>query len=76
MIERDLRTLERAIKRYHQEHQAFPKILFDLVSEGYLERVPQEPFGGSYLFDAQTGEVSSSSHPTRLKVFRLDLKGV
>lgn len=76
MIERDLRTLERAIKQYHKKHQAFPKILFNLVSEGYLERVPQEPFGGSYLFDAQTGEVRSSTHPTRLKVFRLDLKGV
>jgi hypothetical protein len=75
MIERDLRTLERAIKQYHKKHQAFPKILFDLVSEGYLERVPQEPFGGSFLFDAQTGKVKSSTHPTRLKVFRLDLKG-
>ncbi|MDK2743639.1 MAG: hypothetical protein H8K03_02005 [Nitrospira sp.] len=75
MIERDLRILERAIEQYRIKHQVFPRVLVDLVSEGYLDRVPHEPFGGSYLFDAQTGEVRSSTHPTRLKVFRLDLKG-
>lgn len=75
MIEHDLRTLEQALKQYHREKNAFPRRLRDLASEGYLSQVPEEPFGGSYLFDSETGEVRSSTHPKRLKVFRLDLEG-
>lgn len=74
VIERDLRTLERAIEQYRKQHLVFPKTLTDLASSGYLDRVPTEPFGGSYLLDAQTGHVTSSTHPKRLKVFRLDLE--
>ncbi len=72
MIEQDLRRLEHAIQRYHQAQRKYPKALSDLVSSGILPAIPDEPFGGAYTFDAQTGEVSSSSHPERLKVFRLD----
>ncbi len=75
LIERDLRALERAISHYYNDHRAFPSSLTDLVSRKYLERVPEEPFGGTYLFDARTGRVTSSTHPARLKVFRLDLEG-
>jgi hypothetical protein len=75
LIERDLRAIEKAVNQYHNKHQAFPKSLGELVSAGYLERVPEEPFGGIYLFDSKTGQVTSSTHPARLKVFRLDLKG-
>jgi hypothetical protein len=75
MIERDLRMLERAIAHYHNDHHAFPVNLLDLVYKKYLERLPEEPFGGTYLFDANTGRVTSSTHPSRLKVFRLDLQG-
>ena len=75
MIERDLRMLERAVKQYHTQHLVSPKTLADLTTSGYLDRVPLEPFGGSYLLDAKTGQVTSSTHPNRLKVFRLDLEG-
>ncbi|ULA64731.1 MAG: hypothetical protein LZF86_190024 [Nitrospira sp.] len=72
MIERDLRHLEEAIQRYHQVEGKSPKTLSDLVLSGILQAIPDEPFGGTYNMDAQTGELSSSSHPKRLKVFRLD----
>jgi hypothetical protein len=75
MIERDLRSLERAIEQYRKEHGAFPNTLAELVSTGYLPRIPEEPFGGSYELNAKTGQVTCSTHPTRLKVFRLDLEG-
>jgi hypothetical protein len=75
MIERDLRTLERAVEQYRTQHLVSPKTLADLATSGYLDRVPPEPFGGSYLLDAKTGQVTSSTHPNRLKVFRLDLQG-
>ena len=75
IIERDLRTLERAIEQYRTQHGMVPRILADLVSSGYLSHIPEEPFGGSYNLNAKTGQVTSSTHPTRLKVFRRDLEG-
>lgn len=75
MIERDLRIIERAVGQYRKQHHIFPSTLSDLVVSGYLERTPEEPFGGSYLIDSKTGQVTSSTHPKRLKVFRLDLEG-
>lgn len=72
IIERDLRRLEDSVQRYRQAERKYPKALSDLVSSGILPALPEEPFGGAYNIDAQTGEVSSSSHPKRLKVFRLD----
>lgn len=72
MIERDLRHLEEAIQRYHQAQRKLPKTLLDLVLSGILQAIPDEPFGGAYNLDVRTGEVSSSTHPKRLKVFRLD----
>ncbi|MDH4083145.1 MAG: hypothetical protein OEV99_06675 [Nitrospira sp.] len=74
IIERDLRLLEQAIGLYQKKYHASPKALTELVSTGYLSRIPEEPFGGSYELNTQTGQVTSSTHPTRLKVFRLDLE--
>jgi len=74
MIERDLRMLEQAIVHYQKKYQAYPKTLTELVSTGYLPRIPNEPFGGSYELNTRTGHVTSSTHPTRLKVFRRDLE--
>ncbi|MBK9306407.1 MAG: hypothetical protein IPM58_04785 [Nitrospira sp.] len=75
IIERDLRTLERAIKHYRTQHGMVPRTLTDLISTGYLSHIPEEPFGGSYDLNAKTGHVTSSTHSTRLKVFRRDLEG-
>jgi tetratricopeptide (TPR) repeat protein len=72
MIERDIRILEVAIRRYREKRETLPARVSDLVSEGILIQIPEEPFGGVYQMNHQTGEVSSSTHPTRLKVFRLD----
>lgn len=75
MIERDVRLLESAARRYRDRRGHFPDRLQDLVSSGMLPGIPQEPFGGSYELDVRTGSVSSSTHPDRLKVFRLDKGG-
>lgn len=72
MVERDIRNLEVGIDRYRQKHNRLPTRLLDLASEGILPQIPEEPFGGVYEINSDTGEVSSSTHPTRLKVFRLD----
>lgn len=72
MIERDIRSLELAVQQYSAKHGHLPDRLHDLVSGGSLTQIPQEPFGGVYELDRKTGKVTSSTHPDRLKVFRLD----
>ncbi len=69
IIERDLRTLEDAMKTYQAQHRALPATLADLVAVGILPMLPQEPFEGDYRLDAKTGSISSSTHPDRLRTF-------
>jgi tetratricopeptide (TPR) repeat protein len=68
-IERDLRILENAVEDYRTRHQTLPATLTDLVVAGALPSLPQEPFGGDYRLDPNTGSVSSSTHPERLRTF-------
>jgi hypothetical protein len=72
VIERDIRLLELAVARYQTMWGRIPSKLYDLIISGILPQIPQEPFGGSYELDALNGAISSSTHPDRLKVFRLD----
>ncbi|MDF0675459.1 MAG: hypothetical protein P0120_14145 [Nitrospira sp.] len=75
MIERDIRLLESAAQQYRVAHGHLPGKLHELVINGHLRQLPQEPFNGSYELDPETGKVTSSTHPDRLKVFRLDKQG-
>ena len=72
MIERDIRLLESAVERYRSIKGRIPSKLNELALSGIIEQIPEEPFGGSYELDSSTGTISSSTHPKRLKVFRLD----
>ena len=72
IIERDIQMLESARDAYREKHGRLPTALNDLVMSGEVRQLPDEPFGGTYNLDSRTGELSSSSHPKRLKVFRLD----
>lgn len=75
IIERDIRSLESAVQQYHGKQRVYPSTLQELVARKYLSQLPEEPFGGSYILDSKTGKVTSSTHPDRLKVFRLDKQG-
>ena len=68
-IERDLLILESSVGAYRTQYQTLPATLTDLVVAGALSILPQEPFGGDYRLDLQTGSVSSSTHPDRLRTF-------
>lgn len=72
IIERDIQALEAARDAYRAKQGHLPGALNDLVSSGAVDRIPDEPFGGAYNIDIRTGEISSSTHPKRLKVYRLD----
>ena len=66
--ERNLVMLEQAIHRYKSLQGKLPARLDDLVATGLLGQLPQEPGGGQYVYDAGTGEVSSSEFPERPKM--------
>jgi len=75
MIERDIQEIESAVQQYRDQRGRLPRELHDLISNGSLRQIPQEPFGGTYDLNSVTGKVSSSTHPKRLEVFRLDKQG-
>jgi hypothetical protein len=69
-VERDLQLLEKAIGEYATRVGAHPGRLADLVREGVLARIPEEPYGGQYLL-MPDGQVRSDRAPEgRLKVLR------
>ena len=67
IIERDIQLLERAVESYRTTYRTLPPTLPALVSDRVLTALPQEPFGGEYRLDVQTGFISSSTHPNRLR---------
>ena len=70
LIARDLLTMDQALTRYRQTRGRNPQTLVDLVKEGYVAAVPEEPFGGEYRMDSETGEIISSTHRERLRLHR------
>ena len=68
-VERDLQALERAVERYREKTGAVPESLTDLVREGNLQGIPQEPNGGRYVID-RGGKVRSDRVAQRLQVFQ------
>ncbi|TKB64768.1 MAG: hypothetical protein E8D47_11610 [Nitrospira sp.] len=72
VISRDLGTMDQALARYKQTRGRNPQTLADLVKEGYLAAVPEEPFGGEYRMNSETREIESSTHRERLRLHRPD----
>jgi hypothetical protein len=69
-VERDLQSLENAIAAYTERTGVRPGEPGDLVRAGVLARIPEEPYGGRYVF-MPDGRVWSDRAPReRLKVLR------
>ena len=69
-LERDLQMFERAIQRHVETRGKRPSSLADLIAAGVLVKIPEEPYGGEYLYDSIAGEVTSSTHAERMGVYR------
>ena len=70
LIVRDLQVLDGAVEQYRKVRGSNPQVLADVVTHGFLSSIPDEPFGGEYRLSPQTGAVSSSTHPERLRLYR------
>jgi len=69
VAERDMQLLESAVEAYHKKTGRLPRELSDLVREGMIARLPEEPHGGRYLLSPD-GQIRSTLVQQRLKVFR------
>lgn len=69
-IVRDIQLLERARSRFVETYKKDIKKVSDLVSFGLVLNLPVEPFGGEYRLDEKNGDIVSSTHPEKLRLFR------
>jgi tetratricopeptide (TPR) repeat protein len=60
-VQADVQDLDAAIATFRQRHGRPPSRLDDLVRDGILTGVPQDPDGRAYIYDASTGKVSSEA---------------
>lgn len=60
-VRADVQDLEGAIAKYRARTGAPPRRLGELVQAGLLPRVPLDPDGDPYVYDPQTGAVSSAA---------------
>jgi tetratricopeptide (TPR) repeat protein len=66
--DRDLRTLEEAVRHYRDRVGRFPSKLDDLLLRGFVLKLPTDPLGGEYQIDPLTGSVNTSSRQERLRI--------
>ncbi|MFN3409451.1 MAG: hypothetical protein ACK45B_10690 [Limisphaerales bacterium] len=59
----DLATLRQAIQMFQMEEGRLPKELNELVTEGYLPRLPAPPPGQQIIYDAASGAVRVMAKP-------------
>jgi len=60
-LTRDIEGLEAAVTEFEARLQRKPRDFAELLSVGVISEIPDEPFGGAYLLDPDSGTVSSST---------------
>jgi tetratricopeptide (TPR) repeat protein len=68
ILERDAQALEGAAARFEQARGRPPESLEELVREGLVRAVPEDPFGGRYVWHADEKKVRSSANPFRFSL--------
>jgi tetratricopeptide (TPR) repeat protein len=69
VVDRDLRAIDAASARYRSARGRPPETVEELVRTGYLAAHPEEPFGGRYVVEPDSGLARSTTGRGRLKVY-------
>lgn len=56
-----IRLLEAAVESFRAKRGGLPHDLNELVSAGFLEGIPRDPYGGRFYLDLQEGRVRTTS---------------
>lgn len=59
----DTAGISRAIQTFHAGEGRFPATLGELVSEGYLPRLPEPPTGQQFVYDSRDGSFKVAPRP-------------
>lgn len=62
-----IQFLTSMVNRFETMHGRKPTDIEELISSGLITQLPQEPFGGHYILDKNTGHIKSSSGKSELK---------
>lgn len=65
VLERDAQALERAAARFEADRGRPVRSLEELVWSGYVSALPEDPFGGRYVWRADEQRVRSTANPFR-----------
>jgi len=69
-ISQDVQGLNEAVARFHSLFGRFPRRLTELIDADVLKVIPNEPLGGQYVVDPNTGEVYSTSFNDQVTLFQ------
>ncbi len=58
--EKNVLELTKAMESYFQKNKSYPGDMLVLVAEGYIEAMPDDPYGGQYFIGEQ-GQIMSTS---------------
>ena len=70
LVEWHIQVLQQALEQYTQKVGLPPSDLAALVRQGLISTIPQEPFEGEYRIDQETGTITSTTHPERMRLYR------
>ncbi len=59
----DIQKIKHALKKYKDKFGRFPEKLDALVSQGFLDGIPQDLDGQDYVYDRETGEITTAVIP-------------
>ncbi|MCX7919185.1 MAG: hypothetical protein N3A72_06175 [bacterium] len=62
-LKKALKPMREALLAYKKKHGRFPPNIETLVQEGYLRKIPPEPYGSGWAYDPQTGWLRSKFRP-------------
>lgn len=62
-IQVDTEDLQEAVRAYRARSLRYPASLDDLVTAGFVDRVPRDPEGNAYFYNRVTGQVRSTTRP-------------
>ena len=68
IVKRDIRLLTIARDHFKQKTGEYPLSLEQLVTSGFIKKIPTEPFGGNYFISKRDHSISSSSNVDNMKL--------
>jgi len=64
-LEEGIARLQEAVDQFYEKEKRLPHRIEELIGQGYIKEIPEEPFGGKYFIE--NGKVRSTTQPGSIK---------